>query len=341
MKRFIALLFALLLVSASWLMRLSYVEAAAGTGNLFVSDDDSGNIYEFTPNGTKSTFASGLKGPYGLAFDGNGNLFVADNYFNSGNLYEFTPSGVRSTFASGLSYQNYPGGLAIDGSGNLFMTAPSGNSYNIYEFTPSGTKSTFASGLIDPGGLAFDGSGNLFVADNYYDSFGIMFGKIDEFTPTGAQSTFASSPSPDVFYPESLAFDASGNLFVADGWFNLIYEFTPNGTQSSFASPVAVPGGLAFDSNGNLFESDFASDILEFTPNGTQSIFASGLHGPSGLAFAPTPEPSTLVLLAAGALALIGYQWRRRQRKTLSGQDATGSHILSFPTYSESKRTAA
>ena len=34
-------------------------------GNLFEADDSSGNIYEFTPGGAQSTFASGLDGPRG------------------------------------------------------------------------------------------------------------------------------------------------------------------------------------------------------------------------------------------------------------------------------------
>src|SRR5208282_3959225 len=45
--------------------------------NLFEADS-SGNIYEFTTNGVKSTFASGLDYPHGLAFDGAGDLFVSD-----------------------------------------------------------------------------------------------------------------------------------------------------------------------------------------------------------------------------------------------------------------------
>ncbi len=45
------------------------------TGNLFVSDASFRSIYEYTPNGTKSTFASGLSDTRGLAFDSSGNLF--------------------------------------------------------------------------------------------------------------------------------------------------------------------------------------------------------------------------------------------------------------------------
>jgi sugar lactone lactonase YvrE len=68
-------------------------------GDLFEADF-SGNIYEFTPNGGSSTFASGLDAsPNGLAFNSAGDLFEADT--GSGNIYEFTPNGGSSTFASG------------------------------------------------------------------------------------------------------------------------------------------------------------------------------------------------------------------------------------------------
>src|ERR1700744_4802061 len=45
--------------------------SAAPAQNLFEADG-SGNIYEFTANGTKSTFASGLSIPMGLAFSSSG-----------------------------------------------------------------------------------------------------------------------------------------------------------------------------------------------------------------------------------------------------------------------------
>jgi hypothetical protein len=38
-------------------------------GDLFVADSSSGNIYEFTPDGVRNSFASGLEQPYGLAFE--------------------------------------------------------------------------------------------------------------------------------------------------------------------------------------------------------------------------------------------------------------------------------
>ena len=115
---------------------------------------------------------------------------------------------------------------------------------------------------------------NLFVSD--YGSDNII-----EFTPSGVQSTFASGLS----YPQGLAFNSAGNLFVSEQGGN-IYEFTTGGARSIFASGLNNPVGLAFNSAGNLFVANYADgNIIEFTPSGAQSTFASGLSLPYGLAF--------------------------------------------------------
>ncbi len=74
-------------------------------GDLFVADNNSGNIFEYTPGGVKSTFASGLDYPDGLAFNSTGELFEGDG--GSSTIYEFTAGGVRSPFA------NVPGGSLL------------------------------------------------------------------------------------------------------------------------------------------------------------------------------------------------------------------------------------
>ncbi len=104
-------------------------------GNLFVADFDDNAIYKFTPDASRSTFASGLNGPTGLAFDQAGNLFESDS--NSGMIFRFTPAGEKSTFATGLSM---PQALAFDTAGNLFA-AEFGP--NVLKFTPDGTRSVF------------------------------------------------------------------------------------------------------------------------------------------------------------------------------------------------------
>src|SRR5208282_717048 len=177
------------------------ISTSAQAQNLFVSDyaNDtvgSGNIYEYMPSGVQSTFASGLSGPAGLAFNSAGDLFEADEL--SGNIYEFTPGGVRSTFASGLYY---PYALAFDSAGNLFECGLGGPNNYIYEFTPSGIKTIFSTATLSgSSGLAFNSTGNLFDVNPFY-------GNIFQFTPGGTRTTFASglsSPSFIAFQGETL-----------------------------------------------------------------------------------------------------------------------------------------
>ena len=241
---------------------------------LFVAASGSGNIYEYTPGGGQSIFASGLSNPQGLAFDSAGNLFVsvfvADSV--SGNIYEYTPDGGQSIFASGLID---PRGLAFDSLGDLFV-ADSGSG-NVYEYPAGGGQIIFASGLSSPSGLAFDSEWDLFEADS---GSGIIY----EYPAGGGQSIFASGLSS----PEGLAFDIAGDLFVADVWSGNIYEYPAAGGQSIFASGLSSPYGLAFSSAGDLFEADGVSgNINEFTPGGVRSTFASGLSDPLSIAFQP------------------------------------------------------
>ena len=60
---------------------ISLICSSAPGQNLFVSSFAAGgNIYEFTPDGVRSTFVSGLSYPGALAFDRNGNLFVGGRW---------------------------------------------------------------------------------------------------------------------------------------------------------------------------------------------------------------------------------------------------------------------
>jgi len=261
------------------------ISSSAQAQNLFVSDGT--NVYEFSPNGTRSVFASGLGSVAGLAFNSAGDLFVAD--YGAGNVYKFTPDGTRTTFASGLGE---PTALAFNSAGDLFVGDYSSGS--IYEFTPGGKQSTFASGLQYPSGLAFNSAGDLFEAD-------WVGGYIYEFNTNGTQTTFAFENYPGDWSvsPFALAFDAAGNLFVGNDVTSSHYivEFAPDGDQSTFVSSGLTSAcGLAFNSAGELFEADQGSgDIFEFTSDGIRSTFASGLVHPVALAFQPEPELKAIV----------------------------------------------
>jgi hypothetical protein len=55
-------------VAAVFIFSVAAQLTYATPGDLYESDSGSGNIYEFTPGGTRSTFASGLDFPAFLAF---------------------------------------------------------------------------------------------------------------------------------------------------------------------------------------------------------------------------------------------------------------------------------
>ena len=58
--RFSLRLAPILVVAAVFILSVAAQLTYAAPGDLFESDTGSGNIYEFTPGGTRSTFASGL-----------------------------------------------------------------------------------------------------------------------------------------------------------------------------------------------------------------------------------------------------------------------------------------
>lgn len=121
-------------------------------GDLFTSNylPGSGTIMERIPGQGSTVFASGLDQPAGLAFNGMGDLFVAD--YGTGGIDEYTPDGTQSIFATGL---DQPYGLAFNSSGDLFA-ADAGDG-DITEIAPDGTQSIFATGLDEPFELAFQG----------------------------------------------------------------------------------------------------------------------------------------------------------------------------------------
>jgi sugar lactone lactonase YvrE len=138
------------------------------------------------------------------------------------------------------------------------------------------------------------------------------------------QSSFAGSAvatnSTSLWYPPALAFDSSGNLWVADYGSNRVLEYeAPFSTheaatlvigQPNFATKVQVtnstqldqPNGLAFDPQGNLWVSDSANDrVLEFSSTVTTPEFPA------------VAVPIVLAVVLMVTLVTIAPQRRYRQ----------------------------
>jgi sugar lactone lactonase YvrE len=246
-------------------------------------------------------------------------------YQSTGSGYSPVPStdGGRptstSTVVSGLGDgSTYSFEVVAEATGTT-SSAPSSSvnatPYSMYLSVYAGTGARGAptpgpatgSALSDPASVAVDSSGNLYIAD-------LANNVIEKVTPAGQLSIVAGTgsagaPTPgpalrsDLYYPDGIAVDGSGNLYIADSRNNVIEKVTPAGQLSIVAgsgvlgpptagpatgSDLHDPNGIAVDSSGNLYIADRANNVIEkVTPAGQLSIVAG-----TGSAGAPTPGPA-------------------------------------------------
>jgi len=275
------------------------------SGNLWVSDSTANRIVEFKApftNGENESIVLGqpsfttqsspddtanqtdLNSPRGITFDSSGNLWVADNGYDR--VVEFNApftNGEQESMVIGQT--NFTTGVQ-----------------NIPGCPFSCTAQTSPNSLNGPSALAFDSSGNLWVADSHGgrvlkfnsplssgDSANLGLGVVDLNTVPGL---FCIEGGPYcIGFPDALAFDKSGSLWVNDDTNGRVLEFIqPFSTNESATtvigqpdfntiSPIAGPSafnvsqsnmygndGVAFDPNGNLWVSDGGDNrVLEFS----------------------------------------------------------------------------
>jgi sugar lactone lactonase YvrE len=291
------------------ILAIGALTANGAPGDLFVSisstgENGAGSINQYKPTGLFRVFASGLSEPRGMAFNDQGNLFLANTTFDDVNqtyqasIVKITARGVQSTVAT-LDGNSFGEDVVFDRAGNLYVIGIDQDDPNsastIYKFTSGGVQSTFGTLPFLSLGLAFDSAGNLFAATAGLPTVPNS-AAIYKFTPDGTRTVFVGqSAFGDFNGPAGLAFDRFGNLFVSTeaatpAGTDTILKFTPNGVESVFATGLDWPRGLAFDRNGNLFVANrgvFAPPgaVLKFTPDGTRTTFASEVDDPQFLAF--------------------------------------------------------
>ncbi|HML18265.1 MAG TPA: hypothetical protein VK419_14645, partial [Bryobacteraceae bacterium] len=234
------------------------------SGNMYVADAGNHRVRKITHAGVITTFAgTGMAGfsgdggpasaaqlnsPYGLMFDGAGDLLIAD--LGNARVRKVTPDGNIATVAGGGSA---PAGGANEGSAALGVA------------------------LMTPRNLASDGSGGFYISD-----FGAncVFRVASDGSLTTAAGTGAPGYAGDgsaanralLAYPAGIAIDRDASLYISDSGNHAIRKVT-NGMISTVGH-ATTPTGVAVDGFGTLYIADpNAGEIVVEPASGPASTY--------------------------------------------------------------------
>jgi sugar lactone lactonase YvrE len=262
--------------------------AVDALGNVYIGEAI-GRVRKVAPDGTIRTVAgtgtAGFSGdggpateaklswPIGLAIDGAGNLYIADQF--NYRIRKVTPDGIITTVAGNGFAGQAPGTGGYSGDGGPATSARLG----------------------PPSGVAVDQQGNLYIADE-------INRRVRKVTADGVIGTLVGPQMPgesQSLYPTGLAFDHAGNLLIADNAALVIRKVAADGTISRVAGRGFPPGdsgnctpalsaafgqalAVAVDRRGNVYIADAARDKVRMVnAAGTfTTIAGTGVHGAFG-----------------------------------------------------------
>jgi sugar lactone lactonase YvrE len=274
------------------------------THSLWISDTQNFAVRQVDlKTGIITTFLGGVDAPAGLTTDGSGNLHVAVVF--AALVEEITVPDMNVSVDAGVAgpgrsngdgippntallYEPYR--AVVDPSGNV-LTLDSGNG-RVRKGSGSQPITTVAGGYLgdgkaatsaalnSPQAAAFDKLGNLYIADTLNQRIRKVdnSGKITTFAGNGI-SGYAGDGGPahsaSLYFPDGVATDAHGNVFIADVSNHVIRKVDAKGAISTFAQDQESPYLMTMDSAGNLYVAEtFFCMVAKFAPDGTRSIVA-------------------------------------------------------------------
>jgi hypothetical protein len=213
---------------------------------------------------------------------------------------------------------NLPLGEATDAAGNLYISDTGNN--RIEKVDPTGHITVIAGNTEMPGStgdggpalsaeisapsaIAVDGAGNIFFADTGNSAIREINAITNTITTIAGTLGTSGATGNELAGPQGFAFDASGDLYIADTGNNRIRKVDASGVVTTVPGTFNQPWSIAVSSkDGSLYIADFGSNrVLKVDPLGAVSpVVGTGLASYSGdghpAASATLNSPSSVVV---------------------------------------------
>jgi outer membrane protein assembly factor BamB len=235
------------------------------------------------------TYPWQLIGPYGIACDSKGMVYVGDQ--RVGAVFIFNPEThdtqlIRNGYEAHFGWIN---GLAVDDDDRLFVS--DGKMRHVLVFSPKHElDGQITEGLADPVGLAIDTNNRfLYVVDTQQDQVLVYDAdtlKLLRRIGTTGKNHFLTSQG-DFAAPQGVAVDKDGNVYVTDTLNDRVEIFDADGSFiSTFGKAGDGPGyfarpkGIAVDGDGHIWVADEMQDRLQvFNKEGQLLTYIGQGHG--------------------------------------------------------------